>query len=122
MIAAREVTELAGLLAGAMSGRGYRGASTDPVVLARRLVESERVRVDLPGRLTVEQVADLALRCGAAQRRVAELETLVASLEAVAELQSADTHAAFVEAEEVRERLAGVGIALGGLAVGAVAV
>lgn len=84
MVDPRQVVEqkdLADILDGAITGRGYRGPSTDPVVLARRLMESERVRVDVPGRLTVEQVADLAIRCGRAQTRVGELETALASLE-----------------------------------------
>lgn len=69
----REVDELAALLAGVMSGHGYRrGASTDPAVLARRLVESERVRVDVPGRLTVDQVVTLALRCGRSETALSE--------------------------------------------------
>lgn len=73
-VAESEVDALAGLLRGAIGGVGYRGPSTDPAVLARRLIESERVRVDMPGRLTVEQVADLALRCGRAETEAATLE------------------------------------------------
>jgi hypothetical protein len=100
-----EQQALADLLAGAVSGRGYRGPSTDPVVLARRLVESERVRVDMPGRLSVDEVADLALRCGRAMRRVSELETLVATLEAALDQQAGETRTALAEAEVVRERV-----------------
>lgn len=92
------VEDLAALLAGAMSGVGHRGPSSDPRVLARRLLESERVHVDAPGRLSSEQVVDLALRCGRA-------ETAVASLEAALGSQVAEASAALAEAEVVRERL-----------------
>jgi hypothetical protein len=68
-----ESQALAGLVEAAMRGTGLRGGpSTDPVVVARRLVESERVHVDVGGRLSTDQVVELALRCGRAEMRLPE--------------------------------------------------
>ena len=102
----REREALAALLADAISGRGWlEGPTREVEVIARRLVEGERVRVDMPSRLSIEQTADLALRCGRALTRIGVLETLVASLEAALTQQMAQTRAALVEAEQVRERV-----------------
>lgn len=105
VVAESVVEALAGLLRGAIRGVGYRGASTDPDVLARRLIESERVHVDMPGRLTVDQVADLALRCGRAETEAATLDAALRLAQ-----EERDTYAATVRAQsrQVQEYIAQV--------------
>lgn len=71
--AGRQVDELFALLIHAVTGDGHReGPSTDIRVMARRLVESGRVHLDIPGRLTIAQVAALARRCGDAETALRE--------------------------------------------------
>lgn len=69
----RQVDEIVALLTHAVTGDGHRGGpSTDIRVMARRLVESGRVHIDLPGRLNIAQVAALAQRCGDAETALRE--------------------------------------------------
>lgn len=68
-----EALALAGLVEAAIQGKGLRGGpSTDPAMVARRLIESGRVHVDVGGRLSTDQVVELALRCGRAETRLRE--------------------------------------------------
>lgn len=69
----RQVDALAALLMHAVTGDGHRrGPTTDIRETARRLVESGRVHIDLPGRLNIAQVAALAQRCGDAETALRE--------------------------------------------------